>query len=96
MGRAIPFSLEERRLIQKYIEEGLKNSQISKLMNRNTSSIHTEVGRNEKPYDAEIAHKNSGLSRSFRITTEERIKNLEYQMEILMDLIKERKNGKND
>lgn len=57
MGSVNPFQDEERRLLEKYLRDGLRRTQISRLLKRSSGSISSEVKRHggKHLYNAEKA-----------------------------------------
>lgn len=57
LGRVVPYKDDERRRIEKYLRDGIKQKEIGVLLNRSATSIHAEVKRNggKHGYNAEKA-----------------------------------------
>lgn len=102
------FSLEERVSIQNYIKKGHSATEISIMIGRSKNGVVTEVRRGGgRDYDAVRSHtefmkrteeryqklseKNKKTSKSHHWTS--RIQNLEMQVEILHDKVKELMNA---
>lgn len=99
-------TLEERILIEKYVKKGYSGRLISKILGRNASVISMEIHRfaDRSQYDAQKAHeqcsqgwKKGGINSSrWRKSTiqlmNDRLTNLEMQLKILYETIKELKN----
>jgi IS30 family transposase len=97
-------NLEERLEIEKYIKKGYSASEIGPIIGRSKNGVVTEVrrggGRNynaiqahldfvkrmEERYE-KLSEKNKKSSKSYHWTS--RIQNLEMQVEILYDTVKE-------
>jgi IS30 family transposase len=101
---ATPFTFEERKEIQKHISKGISCSETARLIGRSKNGVTTEVRKGGgRFYNAKIAQNLSDKIRSeryeklsqmnksnkvaFKLKT--RIENLEMQVEILHDCIKE-------
>ncbi len=98
-------TLQERQEIEKHLRRGLGLFEIVKRIGRSESAIYKELKRNggKKTYSAELAQnlanslqqeKNSRLclarqNKNSDIHTQQRIENLEMQVEILHETIKE-------
>ena len=102
------YTLEDRKLIEKYLKLGISMVAISKLLGKSTSGLQRETLRlgDRKKYNAEEAHKHaiqnppkignpSGEKMGIRVSElEERINKLCYQIEIILDIIKDLQNEK--
>jgi IS30 family transposase len=100
-GSGIFLNLEERKEIERLLNLRFSRNKIAILLRRSKKTIQVEVNRNEKPYCAHKAQmqadeakknrmhnlKNRNSQRGYHIST--RLENLEMQMEILTDSIKE-------
>ena len=99
-----PFSFEERQQIEKHIKAGKSCGETAKLIERSKNGVVTEVRRGGgKFYSAKIAQNlaDSNMEVKYRKLSErnkgnkvsffmkQRIENLEMQVEILHDTIKE-------
>lgn len=97
-------TFEERQLIEKYLKDGLSGIKISERINRSKNCINTElrkIGREiytakeaQKKADEcflskyeKLSQRNKGNQVTFKI--KQRIENLEMQVEILHDIVKE-------
>lgn len=99
-------TLEERILIEKYAKKGYSANLISKILGRNQSVISVELKRlgDRSQYDAQKAHeqclqgwKRGGVNsvkkrRGNSQSINNRVTNLEMQLKILYETIKELKN----
>lgn len=98
------FTFDERKLIEKHVKTGKSCGDIAKLIGRSKNGVVTEVRRGGgKFYTAKtgqniadtnlenkyrkLSERNKGNNVSFRM--KQRIENLEMQVEILHDAIKE-------
>ena len=100
-----PITFEERKEIQKLLSKGLSCSEISRYINRSKNGVVTEVrrGGGKDSYLAKKSQKEADLKNSIRCEKlkkinvgnkiqyymKQRIENLEMQVEILYDTIKE-------
>lgn len=97
-------TLEERRLIEKYIKMGISFNQQARMIGRSNYTIADEIRRNggRENYCAEKAQERAVVMRGRSSSNsqskvykgridklETRVDSLEMQIEILMDLIKE-------
>ena len=105
MGKVRCFTLEERKEIEKLLKQGESLPEISRKIGRSKSGLVYETRRcgNKDDYTAEEAHRvaRSTLVEKYSILSErnagqyygikykQRIENLEMQIEILHDCIKE-------
>lgn len=116
--RGLPFSRDERELIEKYLKMNFSNSQIAKILKRSKNGVNVEIRRNggREKYNAELAEKHAGESKeNFGKTQrefvrmslarfsdtfnnfeelEKRVRSLEFQVEILVETIKESRERK--
>lgn len=89
-------TFEERKQIQKWIKRGLSFNAISKIMNRSKSGIANEVNSNggRKEYDAEKSQQMQEIKKdlrnreAYKISINQKIQNIEFQLEILTETIK--------
>ena len=96
----VHFSLEERMIIEKGLQERLSHPSIAKILNRNIASVRSEIYRNGEPanYNGEIAHEkylNNIRKLKKKRYSSCRIENIEMQLEILTETVKELVNDKN-
>ncbi len=99
-----PLTLEERKQIEQLIKQGLSCGNIAQEINRSKNCVVVEVRRNGKElYNAKLAHKDAieRDQKKRRVVSlklkeappsyqmKQRIENLEMQVEILHDTIKE-------
>ena len=103
-NRNFPITYEERVEIQKHLDAGKKREEIAILIKRSTNGVNAEIRRNGGPkeYNAIKAQARSENKReaSYRNlsqfnekqkenTLTKRVQNLEMQIEILHDCVKE-------
>lgn len=97
-------TFEERKKIEEYLKLGLSQRKIAKLINRTQRTLNLEVKKNggNRNYTAQAAQAN--YKNSIKIRNKEnslklrknfdifysKIQNLEYQIEIILDIIKEK------
>ncbi len=100
-----PLTLQERIIIEKYIKQGFSCTEISKIIFRGVNTVVSEVRRSggretycakdaqrlseirmENKYER-LSERNKGRATVFHI--KQRIENLEMQLEILHETIKE-------
>jgi len=111
-GRMDPYTFEERKIIERLLKSGATGKHAAKKLGRSTNGINTEIRKNGgwKEYNAERAQKraeemrrdaNKKISHALLGKSgpgvSKRIKNLEMQVEILFETIRELKgsHGKN-
>lgn len=82
------FTEEEKRIIHEGLAAGVSAIKIAKSINRLPPAIHSYAHRNGLIKSKLIENGNK--------ETKEKIKNIEFQIEILFDLIKEFKDGKDN
>lgn len=89
----------EREFIEECLKKNIIISEIEKKLNRSNKAIHREVKKNggKELYNAEKAQKKAenGRKKVNRLELNERMENLEMQMEILIETIRKFKK-KND
>lgn len=103
--KLISISFEERQKIEDYLKQNVSGNRIAQLLNRSTTGIQTEIlrGGGRDKYSAVNAHEiylNNKKERLLKISKNlkgrnplsplhKRMQNLEMQIEILTDTIKE-------
>ncbi len=106
MGKTFPLTLKERKEIKYFIDQMLSLREISQKIGRSNSCINNEVRRygGRDKYDPIEAHKKAMDAnedrieklkllneKSCKISLEQRISNIEMQIDILITTIKELK-----
>lgn len=105
MGKCIPLSIEERKEIYRLLHAGHNASHIAKLMNRSKNGITTEIRKNggalnynfikaSEEAEKRRAERYKQLSEKFKGRVfspnySKKIQNLEFQIEILHETLKE-------
>lgn len=84
-------TFEERKTIEKLLEEKKSVAHITQFLNRPRSTISYEINKrgDKNSYCAEESQNNSYKRSSKKFDFKKRIENLEMQVEILSDTIKE-------
>ena len=93
MGRIKPFTLEERKQIEEGLKLGYTKKAIANVLKRNPSSVVAEVRRCAGGYNAMEAHAQIKLGHGNYARLSARVRNLEYQMELLLEQFKGINNG---
>lgn len=96
MARGRYLTLDERKKIERLNNLGWRKVKIAKTLERAESAIFYEFSKNEKPYNAEKAQKRFNEAKKKQGTSsklKEQIKNIENQLQIVFDILRELKNG---
>lgn len=92
-------TLDERKIIEQMLKEGYSGRAIARTLNRSASTVNSDIRLNgsKEEYNAEKAHADSKrkiFKEDLTLNSlKKRLENLEMQLEILLETIKDIKNG---
>jgi len=96
----VPYTLQDRKLLEECLSKKMTRASISKLLNRSIGSINHEIKKNGgiDSYIADQAHDNFIQYHHTPVRKKilQRIENIEFQLEIITSTLQEILNGKNN